>query len=221
MDRSISTSGSVEHEWARIVDWLTDNAPHTAAALNPPASDEDIAAAGAALGGDLPADLVAWWRCVDGTSAMTQIVPFLYDPLAIRAALSSRQIWLEVMEDFHAPADLAWLSAQPAGSVADAFVPEFLPIAADHGGCDLVVDLRPGSRWGCVREYDKVAAGEAEPLWDSVTAMLGDVAGALDNGTSACLDHDAAMRARGFDTVGGYVAVIEDGHLSWEPPSGW
>ncbi|MGI8312962.1 hypothetical protein [Saccharopolyspora hattusasensis] len=51
--------------------------------------------------------------------------------------------------------------------------------------------------------------------------MLGDVASALENGTIACLDHDAAMRARGFDTAGGYVAVVEDGHLSWEPPEGW
>ncbi|MGI8312961.1 hypothetical protein [Saccharopolyspora hattusasensis] len=37
--------------------------------------------------------------------------------------LSSREIWLKVMEDFHAPDDLASLSAQQAGSVAEAFVP--------------------------------------------------------------------------------------------------
>jgi cell wall assembly regulator SMI1 len=176
----------VEESWDRIARWLHRHAPPLAATVNPPATEAALARAEAALGVSLPADLRAWWRRADGMRwthpPSGRLLPPGFVPHSVEQALASRQTWLDVMRG-----EESELPPGPAGSPCDVWLPEFMPIAADGGGTELFVDLRGGPSHGCVMEYDKVGAAGYEDLtsedvslWPSVTAMLADVAEALE-----------------------------------------
>lgn len=49
---------TVARSWSRIVGWLADNHPATAALVNPPATAADVRYLQAAINRPLPADLV-------------------------------------------------------------------------------------------------------------------------------------------------------------------
>ncbi|WP_170026714.1 SMI1/KNR4 family protein [Actinomadura oligospora] len=181
---------TVDRSWDRILAWLAEHAPATLDQIAAPASDDDIAAARAAVGVDLPADLVAWWRRANGSNPDAwgrecRLLPS-FGPCGIEHALHSRRIWWQVWHDqgiengWLTEEDFTWAQAQPAGTHAGMWLRGFLPIAASSGGLDLIVDLRSGSEHGCVREFDRVFT-DGKPRWASVASMLADIAGALEN----------------------------------------
>jgi cell wall assembly regulator SMI1 len=171
---------SVDESWDRIVRWLDRYAPAVAAAVGPPASTDDIAAVEAALDVPVPADLAAWWRRANGVPRTSLLPPF-YGPHPIVEAMESRRILLEVQgcygDDPDDAQELAEMAAEPAGTPGGQWLSVWLPIAG--GGYELFVDLRPGPAHGCVMSYDS-EGGAAPPLWPSVTAMLADVAEAME-----------------------------------------
>ncbi|MBF6469045.1 hypothetical protein IU427_28330 [Nocardia beijingensis] len=80
-------------------------------------------------------------------------------------------------------AETAEFVAAPAGTRCPPYwLPVWLPIAASAGP-RLVCDLRHGPLHGCVMEWDEYRAASVEKRWTSVTAMLTEIADALEYGT--------------------------------------
>jgi hypothetical protein len=90
----------------------------------------------------------------------------------------------------------------------------FVPIANSGTGDCLVVDLRPGPLRGCAMEWYN--HGGLAARWPSVTAMLTDIADALEHGRPEDRDPtdvECVHRTR----VWGQLAVFRaDGTLAWE-----
>ncbi|MCP2169448.1 SMI1/KNR4 family protein [Goodfellowiella coeruleoviolacea] len=192
---------SVADSWAQITAWLRDRTPVSAAHLGPPATEHDIADVVALLGRPLPADLVEWWRrCCGVTEFVTgRLIAPRYAPYTLDEVVDNRETMLAVASCADA-ADTAALAAEPAGSPCVDWLPVWLPIAHDGGGCLLFADLRPGSLHGCVMEWDEYEGATGEPRWPSIAAMLAEIAHALHHGT---------------DIDGLRVEACDDGTLDW------
>ncbi|MGC4792206.1 hypothetical protein ACLQ22_30830 [Micromonospora sp. DT178] len=67
---------------------------------------------------------------------------------------------------------------RPAGTVCETWLPAWLPVATNHGGGNLFVDLRGGPKNGCVMEFYR--AGDALAQWKDVAEMLDDIADRLE-----------------------------------------
>lgn len=191
---------SIENDWDRIVTWLRDHTPASAARLGPPATTDDIAFVEALLNRPLPADLTGWWRRSCGVTdfAGGRLIPSGYVPYSIDEAVDCREMMLEVASGDDAA--IAALVAQPAGSPCTGWLPVWAPIAHDGGGCYLFADLRHGPAHGCVTAWDKYEGAILEPRWPSTTAMLAEIADALQHGT---------------DIHGDQPEARDDGTLDW------
>lgn len=99
------------------------------------------------------------------------------------------------------------------------FQEAFPPIAEDHCGGLLFVDLRPGPPHGGVTEWDH-EQGALDPwMWASVADVLAEVAQALHCGTRAGLEFAARRRAAHFDGDASVLAQVCDGRLQWVAPA--
>ncbi|MFF8280216.1 SMI1/KNR4 family protein [Streptomyces lateritius] len=137
------------------------------------AADKDrIRAVEADIGLAFPAEVRDWWT-LDGVSA-DYWIPGPFAPVDLEEALETREIWLQVAEE---EGDVFDANGEPEPR----FLPSFLPIAMSPGGDGLVIDLRPGDSYGAVLLWDHETWVLAAPLWDSVAAMLGDIATLRDN----------------------------------------
>jgi cell wall assembly regulator SMI1 len=198
-------AGTVEASVDRIVAWLREHAPATAATLRPPAPAEALDAAEREVGAAFPADLRAWYARTDGMQWIFPwagtLIPSFYRPYPLAMALDIRRMMLEVAAQF--PPE--WPLSAVAGEASQIWQPSFMPIAADTGGVTVFVDLREGPLRGCVLEYDKVSACHGVPAWPSVSAMLAEVAGALV--------HDRLAN-------GCRREVDAQGRLTWRYPEG-
>ncbi|GGI77734.1 hypothetical protein GCM10011581_13590 [Saccharopolyspora subtropica] len=184
--------------WTKIVLWLGEHAPVTAAALRPP-SPPDLAELEAEFAVDLPEELRKLWTCCGGTDTdvLADVLPPFYTPYsadeALRAWREHRRTWMARWErpacDYY------------AGSPGSSFHPAWIPIAGDGFADELVVDLRPGPLRGCVLEWEQETAQVLRPEWQGVTTMLSDVYRALTEGVPA--GHS-------------YATVTEDGRLDWQ-----
>ncbi|MFF4879500.1 SMI1/KNR4 family protein [Micromonospora sp. NPDC000668] len=172
----------------RIDEWLQQHAPRTRAALRPPASEPDLAAAQEAVGQPLPPDLRAWWLYADGAHFGPQadggrLIPPGFVPYPIVEALKSRRLWMDVARQI-APVDQleAFVNSEnsrSAGTRCETWLPAWLPVATNHGGGNLFVDLRGGPKNGCVMEFHRDTGALAEPVWADVAAMFYDIADRL------------------------------------------
>jgi cell wall assembly regulator SMI1 len=191
--------------WTGIENWTREKAPALHAALLPPASPADIAAAEEILGSPLPADLAAWWRQFGGiaqTYTHWPLIPPHWHPHGLDDALLLRTQMIEAIsgiafatrgeeQDFEAAA-----LRQPAGTpCVELWLPAWLPVASDGAGYELFVDLREGPRHGCVMEWGKYSGADGEPVWPNVTTMLDDTLRALGGGHQ---DHRLVFEHTGF-----------------------
>ena len=185
--------------WTRIVLWLGEHAPVTAAALLPPYPPPDFSELEREFEIGLPADLREWWSCCGGTDGdvLADVLPPFYTPYGAQQALevwsAHRKTWAAQWErpacDYY------------AGSPGSSYHPAWIPIAGDGFSDELVVDLRPGPMRGCVLEWEQEAGQVQRPEWRDVAAMLGDVDRALTEGAPAGHSHPT---------------VTEDGRLDWQ-----
>lgn len=161
----------------------------------------DLGLVSALVNRPLPSDLVTWWRMSCGVTNHRGglLIPPNYVPYAVDDAVDTRESLLEVWLEGVPEDDVAALVDQPAGTPVAGWLPVWLPIAGDGCGGDLFVDLRSGPLSGCVMRWDKVETAEFEPLWPSVSAMLGDIAAALEHGVE----------------IDGVRAVVVDQVLDW------
>ncbi|MFE1320375.1 SMI1/KNR4 family protein [Kitasatospora phosalacinea] len=193
--------------WSRVRARLAAGA-RTAPGLRPAADPAALDAYGATLGRPLPAELRAWWLLPDVPAGYW--LPGEFSPFALPEALAYLEIQLQV-----AAAEGESFDAQ--GRPEPRYLPEFLPIADGPGGDTLFVDLRPGADHGAVRLWDHETWQLDLPWWPSVTAMLLDVAGALETGAPVLLGHRALggsappATVTGFDAYGGLEWVELEG----------
>lgn len=175
--------------WSGIESWVRATSPTLHAALRPPATDLDIAAAEETLGLLLPVELVAWWQQfggIAGTHRHWPLIPPHWQPHGLDDALRTRKSMIQAISGIHFATrgeekdfEAAAL-CEPAGTpCVDLWLSAWLPVAGDGLGYRLFVDLRGGEQHGCVMEWDKYSGADREPVWPSVTAMLEETVRAL------------------------------------------
>ncbi len=204
-------AGSLTDSWHGITSWLEVHAPVTFATLAPPAGDEDLRAVRDDVGQDLPDDLVAWWRLCNGTGPADgtgQLLPPYFEPCSIRDCVAARRIRV----GSGAPTAIRETTIGEAGGPAGAFLASFVPIAADGSGDFLVVDLRSGTRHGCVQRWSGDDGADTGPWWTDVADMLAD---ALHTGSETRRRHvDAAREQHIRDTT--HTASVSEERLVWQ-----
>ncbi|MFF4338902.1 SMI1/KNR4 family protein [Kitasatospora sp. NPDC001540] len=191
--------------WSRVRARLADGA-RPGGALRPAADPAALDAHGAPPRRPLPADLRAWWLLPD--VPVGYWLPGDFSPLAWPEALAYLEFQLQVAEGESFDAE---------GRPEPRYLPEFLPIAHGPGGDTLFVDLRPGEDHGSVRLWDHETWQLDVPWWPSVTAMLLDVARALETGAPVLLGHRALGGSTPPATVAGFDA---DGGPEWVETEG-
>jgi cell wall assembly regulator SMI1 len=192
------TEPDITTSWAHIHTWLSTHAPATLAAIRPPATQDVLDHVETHLG---EPDLIAWWSAHDGTAAPAgQVLPG-YTPFGLAESARSRTLWLEIAQDVWDDWAREAGAANPAGEPAWAFLPQFVPIATNGSGDDLIVDLRPGINRGCLKEYHHEQGALGRPVAPSLKALIAEVALALPARTP----------------VLGHVASARDGLLYWFP----
>ncbi|MGM7645690.1 hypothetical protein ACSVDM_12395 [Nocardia sp. JW2] len=162
-----------------------------------------------ATGDDDPADVShGWWERIPADLAVLfnhvdhfppRLLPD-HDLLTLSGAHRIWTLWLEIIDDqrnripeYAAAYDPATLSAEPAGSPSELFLPEFIPFA-DLDGSTLFLDTRPGARSGCIAEYSATGASEGE-LWPSLTHLFTTLADSLESGTPFAGHHPTVTEA--------------------------
>ena len=188
---------TVEEAWQRLASWCERNAPVTFGHLRPPASASALAEAEESFPRRWPDDLRRWYALQDGSEWQST-------PLPTWRILSLREMtarWPSLTSMYDGEEDLIGQGERnEAGSLAYIYLPSFVPIGEAIWASYLYVDTRPGPRFGCVADHDRDEGATREPKWPSVTAMLEDVATALESG-EAC---------------DGWRPIVEDGQLSWD-----
>jgi cell wall assembly regulator SMI1 len=185
----------VEESWRRVITWLAQHAPVTAAAIRPPAAVAEVRRTEEAIGRALPEDLLAWWRLMDGIADSDYgagfPIPTVYMPLPI---VSVRERFAELSrypdQDCCGPGGT---HATVAGQRLRGFCTATVPICWSLGGDMLMVDLRDGPRHGRITEW-YVDEGYFETDRAGTAAMLDDVADQLDAPSGT---------------------LVEDGRLHW------
>jgi cell wall assembly regulator SMI1 len=118
------------------------------------------------------------------------------DPRIQRLRQARRRPYVDVGR----PYDIGRHEGEPAGSVANMFLPSYVPFAENSSGWMLFVDTRPGPRSGCVTAFRREDTDLDGPRWPSLAALVEDVAGCLEDG-----------RPTGY-----WRPVVTDGLLDWE-----
>ena len=185
----------VEESWRRIITWLARHAPVTAAAIRPPTGAAEVRRTGEGVGRPLPADLLAWWRLMDGIDDANYRagfpIPSCYLPLPVAEVCE----WLARLSQF-ADQDCCGpgkAHATAAGEASFRFCTATIPICRDLGGDVLVIDLRDGARHGCIMSW-WAEDGYAETGWTGTAAMLADTADRLDDPTRTEIVEGGSLR---------------------------
>jgi cell wall assembly regulator SMI1 len=166
--------------------------------LRPAAGGAAVTAAAQDLG-FAGTGLDAWWGAHNGSRDRAgQILPG-FTPYGIGDMLASRDGWLAIAADVWDDEARGRGAAQPAGGPAWAFDERFVPIGTNGAGDDLVVDLRPGPRRGCVKEYYHQEGALTPPVFAGLDELLAAVLDAVRAGTPV-------LRR---------TPVVVDGVLSW------
>ncbi|HSH61765.1 MAG TPA: hypothetical protein VK988_19395 [Acidimicrobiales bacterium] len=175
------SDSSIETQWSRIESWLQENAPLSHAEL----LDRDPEAVGVLaerLSYDLPPDLWTYFQVQPGarrTHAARILVS--HRPLGPRDAVDESDGWRSLYETLDP--DMTLHSADnPAGGMAWAWLPQFVPLSEDYSGNMYFADLRAGPLRGCVKFFDHEEGALLPPAWSGVVEMLTDLAASLEEG---------------------------------------
>ncbi|WP_139277360.1 hypothetical protein [Rhodococcoides corynebacterioides] len=165
-----TVASSVPEQWSRVAGWLS-------------LSSEPVRQKRNLGDGTWPRELIEFADRVDTLPDIYRLslLPTfeLFDRERMRSERAMMvEIWALVAEE----EGVENIPSLEAGVSAWTFVPEFVPIAGLDGSF-LVVDTRPGELTGCVTLFDKVDADAAGPQWNSISAMLSDLASSFDAGT--------------------------------------
>ncbi|TDC74122.1 SMI1/KNR4 family protein [Streptomyces hainanensis] len=172
-----NTAASVSESWARIDGWLAANAPASLARLRPGADPAALAAAEAALGMPLPADLAASLACHDGSEPDSRLLPHLVDLLSADGVVEQWELWNGVMTEFDE-------GEEPWGVLAGEthWHRRWIPVTIFQGDLE-VIDMRPGPGQGRLGSSPHDGPGDfGDGAWPSLAAYLAAVADVLTTG---------------------------------------
>ncbi|WP_054372199.1 SMI1/KNR4 family protein [Rhodococcus rhodochrous] len=194
---SSTPAGSVTEPWDRIEQWLGAHLPEVTIIGASVGSIERAVEATEVTG---PQELVDLFGHIGGfpRDAWVQLFP-VHELFDLDRMVDERRLELEVWGELDEDAGAEPLAGSAAGEAVETFVSEFVPFAGRDGNL-LFVDTRPGSRYGCVTEFDKVGAEDVGPRWVSISALLAELADSLEHGTV-------------FD--GCWAPTVADGRLEW------
>lgn len=190
---------------------LEQVAPATAASFRPGASQKEIDAAEAATGCRWPAELREWFSVqngqVDGPELLGGELLSMQQFFSLNQVVAERLELLalsEQMADANPDVYEGGLAAiayrEPeAGSVTELFLPTYVPISGQES-LDNFCDTRDGDLHGCVSFWAYDAGDTGPPLWSSITEML------------TAIEHHITDQP-----PAGWVMVVEDGVMHWEP----
>lgn len=128
--------------WTRYKQWLEQHWPEALAALNPPASDEDIARMEQVLGAPLPADYIASLKIHNGERAGPAFGLFRGDEyLPVDSVLSNWACWKELCDK-----GVFDENSSDGGSTVSSlwWHTGWIPFSHDGSGNFLCVDTAPG-----------------------------------------------------------------------------
>lgn len=195
----------VKRQWERLRPVLTTNLQVEYFG----ATDEDITAAETATcpWTDEPREI---YRCVeraDDRRGML-LLPSAFELLSLDRLVEVHALWGRLADEpRYGPADdVAAEMTKPAGTPTATMLPGFIPVASSDADT-LFVDTRHGPLHGSVNLWLDQDWAYKPPLWRSPSAMLDDLAFALERNTTM------AMRMSDWST---YQPYIEDHRLVWE-----
>ncbi|WP_039820206.1 SMI1/KNR4 family protein [Nocardiopsis halophila] len=197
MASSTRPDAPVEESWDRIEAWLSAHAPATFEALAPPADPARLASTEREIGRALPEPLRESLLRHDGTRDLELLPPF-WTLLSTTGVARGWRIRTRIEDRWEAPSEGGddegeglWWHRQ------------WVPFAADGAGDYLVIDTRPGDRFGRIGNADHEVGCSfgKEAMYRSLSALLETTATALE--------------------VGGVEGVYErlvtpEGELDWE-----
>lgn len=199
---------ALEQAWTRALRWCRRHAPAAAASIQPGASLEALASAQRETRA-WPPELVAMLSVADGVGRSVELIPPLFVPLGVDDIVETWRMLAGMRPDLHSPEELSRLGSEPAGTRSFAYLPVWIPFASDFGGNYLFVDPRPGSRQGCINQWDRDEGSLRPPLWPNLTTLVEQVANAL-----------RTKRWRGADG-NDLIPIVENGRLRWEDSDEW
>lgn len=141
----------IEEIWTRIDTWLAANAPEMLEALNPGASDNDIADTETFLGVTFPDDVRASYKIHDG---QLPDQPGLLDArefLSLERIRDEWKVWKELLDG----GDFDGINSEPhEGIKNDWWNPAWIPLTYDGAGNHDCLDLdpAPGGKVGQIIE---------------------------------------------------------------------
>ncbi|MGW6882630.1 SMI1/KNR4 family protein [Streptomyces goshikiensis] len=194
----------VVSSWTRIARWLQSNAPISAGALGPPATNAEIQHLSHALGFSVPAQLEAWLRLNNGSTAKDSRTPI---PGGNALKIDRDAIIFPesgIFLDSKRIADSCQNFLQIAADIADEdwWKPTWIPITGHFDGhAGLILDIGPDGSECQILRYSE--SNFAKPLSVSLGGVLTGMADVLEMGSSS------------NSTVQGYRPTVEDGRLLW------
>ncbi|MGU3438456.1 hypothetical protein ACNHUS_36285 [Actinomycetes bacterium M1A6_2h] len=192
---SPTAPGSVNDAWNRITSWLTEHTDTPPEYRVPPVTDDDMS-----LLTGWPTEVVEFAALCSGAPSRLLPLNALMTPLEMARSRSSMQtVWSE-LESEEPEMVVPERLSQPAGTAAYSFLASYYPFAG-LDGYFWFIDARPGALQGCVTEYSRDTADCGGPKWLSLSAMLSDLAGSLENGSV-------------FDRM--WLPRVRDGELEWD-----
>ncbi|WP_405901422.1 SMI1/KNR4 family protein [Streptomyces sp. NBC_00727] len=193
MTTDASADARVTRAWSRILEWLADYAPPSYAALEPGASDDEIAAVEEALGAGVPEELKALWRLSAGENGVNGSGLMLGDwalmPLDAVIEVHQTQMRLRDADGEDEDALAQWQ-------------PSWIPFCS-YNPDDTVYGLYLNGRTGEVCRWSRFAERQRE--YESLPAYLELMAVSLE----------APLAAAGPEKPG-----MLRGALVWGPPDG-
>jgi cell wall assembly regulator SMI1 len=164
-----TASSSVEQQWQRLDAWLSTHVD--APRLNGPGADSAAISAAEAATAAWPDELTHLCALHNGIDELLPGMRLLSaaEIPVLHAALATAGSTHQVRR----------AAKQQAGTLAWAFLPQFIPFAHGPDGT-YVVDTRPGPLAGCVTLWLDVDLDMFGPRWRSISAMLSDLAGSIE-----------------------------------------
>lgn len=174
----------VAESWRRIVIWLAEHAPVTAAAIRPTAGVAEGRRTEETVGRPLPADVLAWWELMDGIDDSDYRagapIATVFAPLPVAAVRGRFADLAQFADGSCCGTDGSHVTA--AGERTFGFCTGTVPICWSLTGDVLVVDLRDGAQHGCIMEWT-AEEGYFETAWAGTATMLADIADRLEDPT--------------------------------------
>jgi cell wall assembly regulator SMI1 len=198
------SADDVTSSWTRIVRWLETNAPASAQALNPPATDADIRHLNDILGFRIPQALESWLRLNNGSTAKDSKAPipggFQLIPHIDSSIFPGGEVFLDCQRIFDQHQDCLRI-ADDIGD-EDWWKPSWIPVLAKadaHYG----LLLKAGQQDGAASLLAYRETDYAKHFTSSLGELLTAVADALEH-----VQENTPLTR-------GYRASVHDGRLLW------